>query len=219
MRVAAMTQLQPVRPAAPRAARRRQRRGMGLVELLIALSISAALLTATAVAVDASFYAYGVNQSQTVLAHRARVAMHRIVTYIRSTSEHRPDNDDPIDDFEAGIVCNDSAIRMLLTDTSGVIFRQQGTQLLMVPFNIVGGALVEGAPNVMLNGVNPGDFTITFEPQRSAEQIRTGQPEYDQLKRASIRLTLRPDNQLAGDDRNAQPVTISTSVMPRKNFW
>ena len=38
-----------------------KRRGVGLIELLIALSISAILLTATAVAVDASFKAYAAN--------------------------------------------------------------------------------------------------------------------------------------------------------------
>jgi prepilin-type N-terminal cleavage/methylation domain-containing protein len=206
---------------APRRRRRRRHRGVGLPELLIALAISAALLTATAVAVDASFKAYGVNQSQAQLAQRVRVAMHRITTYIRTTAEHRPDNDEPIDDFVDGTVCTDTAIRMMTGEDTGVIFRQAGDTLQMVPFTIVGGALVEGQPNALLRGVQAGDFSITFEPMRSARQIRLGRPEYDQLKRASILLTLRPDAStvVAGEERIAEPVTLSTSVMPRKNFW
>ena len=146
----------------PARARRHRRRGVGLPELLVALAISAALLTATAVAVDASFKAFGVNQSQAALAQRIRVAMHRIVTYIRTTSEHRPDNDDPIEDFEGGIVCTDSAIRMMTGEDKGVIFRQDGDSLLMVPFTIVAGAMVEGPPNTLLKGVRAGDFTVTI---------------------------------------------------------
>jgi Tfp pilus assembly protein PilW len=208
-----------VAPARP--VRRKTRAGLGLPELLLALSISAALLTATAVAVDASFKAYGVNQSQAQLAQRARVAMHRIVSYIRTTDAHRPDNDDPIDEFEAGVVCTDNAIRMMTAVDRGVIFRQSGDTLLMVPFTIVAGAMTEGAPNVLLRGVHDGDFTVTYEPMRSAAQIRAGRPEYDQLKRASIMLTLRGDasTTVKGEKENMQPITVSTSVMPRRNFW
>jgi hypothetical protein len=188
---------------------------------MVALAISAALLTATAVAVDASFQAYGVNQTQSQLAQRARVAMHRIVSYVRATADHFPDNDGPYDQFVGGAVCTDTAIQMLLDDDSGVIFRQSGTNLLMVPFTLSGGVRTEGTPNVMLRGVNPGDFTVTFEPMRSAEQIRVGNPDYDQLKRASIMLTVRPDasTRVSGEERTGQPVTLSTSIMPRRNYW
>ncbi len=114
----------------PRTHRRtHRRRGLGLPELMVALAISAALLTATAVAVDASFQAYGVNQTQSQLAQRARVAMHRIVSYVRATADHFPDNDGPYDQFVGGAVCTDTAIQMLLDDDSGVIFRQSGTNL------------------------------------------------------------------------------------------
>jgi len=214
----------PSRGRWPRAAARARhgvRRGLGLPELLIALAISAALLTATAVAIDASFQAYGVTQAQASLAQRARVSLHRIVTYIRTTEQHRPDNDDPIDDFAAGLVCTDTAIRMMTTDTAGVIFRQQDDCLVSVPFSVASGALVEGTAHVLIKGVQAGDFTVTFEPMKSAEQIRTGQPAYDQLKRASISLTVRPatTTKVAGEQVSAQPVTISAAVMPRRNFW
>lgn len=200
---------------------RRVRRGVGLVELLAALAISAALLVAVGVAVDSSFKAYAINQSHASMLQRARLAMHRITSYIRTTSQHRPDDDGVLAEFELGLVCEGSSIRMLLTDATGVIFRQSGSQLQFVNFHIEGGTLVEDSSNVLLHGVNDGDFRITFEPMRSAAQIRTGDPAYDQLKRASIVLTVRnaAESTATGEQRNASPVTVSTSVMPRRNFW
>jgi prepilin-type N-terminal cleavage/methylation domain-containing protein len=199
----------------------RRTRGVGLPELLIALAISGALLVATGAAVNASFKAYGVNQTQSSLAQRARVAMHRMTSYIRTTQDHRPHNDTPLDQFHAGLVCTDTAIRMLIDDTSGYIFRQQGNALMMVPITIAGGNLTEGTPRTLLHGVGVGDFVVTFEPMRSAAQIRMGNPSYDQLKRASILLTVRPAASvtLTGEEATGQPVTLSMSVMPRRNFW
>jgi len=200
---------------------RRGRRGVGLVELLVALAISAALLTAVAVAVDTSFKAYAVNQSQAQLLQRARLALHRMVAYVRTTTQHRPDDDAVLDSFEQGLVCNASSIRMLLTDTTGVIFRQSNNQLQMVNFHIEGNVLVEDSTATLLNGVGANDFRIVFEPMRSAAQIRSGNPAYDQLKRASILLTVRPSTNTSttGEEANSAPVTVSTSVMPRRNFW
>jgi Tfp pilus assembly protein PilW len=200
---------------------RLRHRGIGLVELLIALAISAALLTSVAMAVDASFKAYAANQSQAQLQQRARLALNRIVTYIRSTAEHRPDDDDSLDEFESGLITTCGSIRMMLNSTSGVIFRQTGDQLQMVPFTIAGNTLTEGNPNTLLNGVGANDFRITFEPQRSAAAVKTGSPLYDQLKRASIVLTLRPTATTAvqGEQVSDQLVTLSVSIMPRRNIW
>ena len=67
-----------------------KRRGVGLVELLIALSISAILLTATAVAVDASFKAYAANQEESSLLQQGRMALNRMVTSIRTPTRPQP---------------------------------------------------------------------------------------------------------------------------------
>lgn len=193
---------------------------MGLVELLVALAISAALLTSVAVAVDASFKAYAVNQNQSQLMQRARLAMNRMTSYIRATSQHLPDDDTAQTQFEEGFITHAGAIRMMLDSTNGVIFRQANNQLQMVPFTIAGSTLTEGTAHVLLQGVKTGDFDITFEPQRSAEAIKTG-GVYDQLRRASIILTVRPDasTTLSGETDPDQSVTISASVMPRNNIW
>lgn len=198
----------------------KRRHGIGLAEMLIALAISATLLTAVGVAVDASFKAYSVNQSQAQLLQRSRVAMNRMLTYIRSTSMHLPDDEDAQAEFESGKVTHARAIRMMLNPSGGVIFRQSGNELQMIPFTITGGAFTESTPRTLLDGVGADDFDITFEPQQSAASIKTG-GKYDQLKRASITLTLHPtgNTTLVGESDTGSSVTLSTSVMPRQNIW
>ena len=81
------------RIGAPR--RRLARRGFNLVEMLIALAITAALLAATMVALDASFMAY---QSTTEVASThtiGRLTMHRILALVRTGIEFTPVPDDP----------------------------------------------------------------------------------------------------------------------------
>ena len=76
---------------------RRVRRGFNLVELLISLSITAALLTATLMALDASFMAY---QTTTELASThtvSRLAMHRMLALIRTGQEFGPFPANPLD--------------------------------------------------------------------------------------------------------------------------
>ncbi len=78
-----MTRTTPSR-CQSRGALRRRRRGFNLVELLIALAITAALLAATMVALDASFTAY---QSTTEWASThtiGRLTMHRMQALIRT---------------------------------------------------------------------------------------------------------------------------------------
>jgi prepilin-type N-terminal cleavage/methylation domain-containing protein len=196
------------------------RRGVSLVELLVALAITASLMTAVAIAVDASFKGYAINQSQAQLMQRARLTMNRLTTYIRGTSQHLPDDDTAQTQFEAGLITQGTSIRMMLDSTNGVIFRQSGNQLLFVPFTVAGATLTEGTPRTLLDGVGPSDFVITFEPQRSTEAAKIGGP-YDQLKRASIVLTIHTDSEttVQGEETQNQSVTLSTSIMPRKNIW
>lgn len=202
---------------------RQRRRGVGLVELLVALAISSALLTAVAVATDAAFKAYAINQTQAQLMQRARLAMNRMTTYIRATTQHLPDDDDAQDEFESGLITEASAIRLMTDSSHGVIFRQSGTELQMVPFTLSGNVLTEGTARTLLQGVGTGDFMIAFEPQRSAQAIKLNglAAACDQLKRASIVLTVRAggSSSVTGEETANQNVTLSTSIMPRKNIW
>jgi prepilin-type N-terminal cleavage/methylation domain-containing protein len=88
------------RHAFHRAVPRSPRRAFNVVELLVALAISGILLAATMVALDASFMAY---QSTTEVASThtiSRLAMHRMLTMIRTGTEFAPRPADPLEPIE-----------------------------------------------------------------------------------------------------------------------
>ena len=66
------------------------RRGLSLIELLISLSITAVLLTATMVAIDASFMAYASAAEQASMQASTRLVMHRLLTLVRTGTAHGP---------------------------------------------------------------------------------------------------------------------------------
>lgn len=187
------------------------RRGVGLAELLIAMAISVALLTAVAMALDASFKAYRINQEQASLTQRARLATHRILTSIRQSEAHAPATTSLLAGFAAGQVITDTGIQMY--DDAGNLFVYRydpdARRLIMRS---------GGADHTLLDGVT--QFTVTIEPMRSATSIRTGGP-HDMLGRATILLSLRTTAATASNTETTgnQTVTISSSVMPRRNVW
>mgnify|MGYP005841577863 CR=1 FL=1 len=65
-------------------------RGVSLIELLLALAISAMLLTATMVALDASFHAYAVAAESASTQASTRLLTHRLLTLIRTSTAHGP---------------------------------------------------------------------------------------------------------------------------------
>lgn len=193
------------------APRPRRRRGVGLVELLVALAISAALLTATAVAIDASFRGYAINQQQADLTQRARITMHRLTTYLRATKEHQPYASSAAATFASGVIATDSGVRMFTNAGQEVAFRlDTATGRLLLSEG--------GTDRVLLRGV--GTFTVSFEPMRSEQSIKTGGP-HDLLKRATILLTVQPAGNSADANETyaGHAVTLSSSIMPRRNVW
>ena len=72
------------------AIRNRSSRGLSMVELLIALAISAMLLTATMVALDASFKAYADSAEQASSQAATRMIVHRLLTMVRTSTAHGP---------------------------------------------------------------------------------------------------------------------------------
>lgn len=210
------TRLTPTkRPSAARAfagGRRAARaRGLGLIEMMLALAISAAVLTAVATAIDISFKSYAANQENASLMQRARMAMHRITTDIRTTALHQPEKFTPAyDDFITGkIVTTDTVYLYLdLNDVTSDVIRYSYD-----PMNKVVMCINAAADEfVVCRGVEA--FSVKMEPMRSEKSIRTG-GSYDLLMRATITLTVKSDANAAGAD----VVTLSTSVMPRRNVW
>jgi hypothetical protein len=72
--------------------------------------------------------------------------------------------------------------------------------------------------HVLCDGVET--FSVTMVPMRSAQSIRTG-GNWDLLKRATLLLTVRTTSETAvkGEAVGDHTVTLSASVMPRRNTW
>ncbi|MGH7180057.1 MAG: PilW family protein [Tepidisphaeraceae bacterium] len=191
--------------------RPRFRHGLGLVELLIALAISAALLTAVAVSTDASFKAYAINQEQASLMQKARLTMHRLSTYIRICKEHGPVSGALQTQFAGGSVVTDTGIAMFTDSDSLLDFTYDATNQRVI--------LTEnGNQHALVDGVIA--FTVKMEPMQSAAALKTG-GGFDLLRRATIVLTVRTSGQQAdvNEFSQAQTLTLSASVMPRRNSW
>lgn len=80
------------------------RGGFSLVEMLIALAITAALLTASLSALDASFKSYKVTTESASTHVVSRIVMHRVMTMIRTGTEFGPYPDDVLDPGQNPIV-------------------------------------------------------------------------------------------------------------------
>lgn len=189
---------------------RSRRRGLGLVELLVSLSIVASLLTATAVAVNAAFKAHEVNQEQAVLISKARVALAFMTSQIRTTKLHAPDDTDLRADFATGQTVTDTALVMYDQDDNLLRFYHDTTSKKLMVATTTG-------THTMASNVEA--FSVTLEPMRSATSIRTG-GGWDLLKRATIQLTVKAGDAAGpGEGTSTQSLTLSGSVMPRRNAW
>lgn len=72
--------------------RKDRRAGFSLVEMLVSLAIVSVLLTATVVALDASFKAYAVAAESASTHTSARLISHRLLTLVRTSTAHGPLN-------------------------------------------------------------------------------------------------------------------------------
>ena len=192
---------------APRASR-----GLSIVEIMIALAISASILLAVAYAVDMSFKTYSVNQEQINLMQRARLAMHRITNQIRVSPAHQPTSATALADFKAGRVATDTAIILYDAANNPISYKYSGATKEVTCVD------ADGNEFVAVRGVEA--FQIKFEPMRSVESQRSA-GVYDLLMRATITMTVKSSgNSPDTDDKvAAQSVTLSASVVPRCNVW
>jgi Tfp pilus assembly protein PilW len=189
--------------------RRVLRKGMGLVEALVALSIAASLLTATAVALTTAVKAYQINQQQAGLLQQTRLAMNRMLSTIRRNQLHQPDSSTLRTQFAAGATVTDTAIDMFDASSTEITYKYDATNKRV-------NMIVGGTTRPLIEGVET--FTVKLEPMRSATSVRTGGP-WDLLKRATILITVKPNskNALGTEGKDEVTLTLSASVMPRRN--
>lgn len=189
--------------------RRRLRRGFNLVEMLLALAISAVLLTATMVALRASFDAYQ-RTTEVASTHTVgRLALHRMLAMIRVGTEFAPPPDDPQDPIKTS---NFIDFRLPSGDVMSLEWDPDDEALYVV----VGGA---GGPRfALLEGVQ-----AQFDPD-SGEPIPPFTLEYERgfrLYRATIDLAVVPDDnqsvELDGD--NNEVIRLVATAMPRSSAF
>lgn len=180
----------------------RRRRGFSLVEVIIALAITASLLTATLVALDASFQAYQSTTEQVSSQSIGRIVMHRALTLIRTGTDFGPYPIDP----------KVSRIR-----SDFIQFQTQEGEVVQITWDRVQQRLlyeVEGqAPVPLLDGVvgTTDGSGVAIEP--FTLEYKQGRKLY----RATIDLTIEPDDlvQLDLEGDGGGQIRLVGSAMPR----
>lgn len=195
----------------------RARGGFSLVEMLIALTITATLLTATLAALDTSFKSYKVTTEGASTNVVARMVMHRMMAMVRTGWEFGPFPDDVLDSTQNPVV-SDAIEFTTMDDGAGNtqvtrIERRSATEAARGPFELwyvqttlSNGAVTASESRPLLTGVQEAVFTL----------------EYDigpRLRRATVDLTIRPnDFQDASfkTDLEAPSIRLVSTVTPRR---
>jgi len=188
---------------------RRARRGFNLVELLIALTITATLLTATMIALDASFMAYQ-NTTEVASTHTiSRLALHRILTLVRTGRDFRPRPALPQDRIE---------------ESDFIDFETQDGDIVTVEWDETEEALYirpGGAGNpryLILEGVLKQYYPAGHP--RAGELILPFTLEYERgfnLYRATVDIAVQPDDNMnvTMDGNRNEIIRLVATAMPR----
>lgn len=201
-------------PLARRPGRRTHRRGFSIIELLVALTISAMLLTATLTALDASFKSYKVTTESASTHVVGRLVMQRLVTLIRTGEEFGPYPANPVTNptldttsIEFAVPIDDDSFQVWTVERVSAPEPETGPYHLQATVEeFESGASVSSQSRIMLRNVQDVLFSL----------------EYDvgpRLLRATIDLTLRPDDDQAdtlGVPLDAPVIRMVASVSPRR---
>ena len=173
------------------------RRGFNLIEMLIALAITAALLSATMMALHSSFNAY---QSTTEVASThtiSRLVMSRMLALLRTGQEFGPIPLDPLD---------------TLVNSNYIEFYTGDGQLLSLDWVAADETLYVVLTDEfdvetvypLLEGVVNCNFTLEYELGRK-------------LHRATVDMTIVPDDNMSVslDGQNTRVIRLVASAMPR----
>lgn len=194
------------------------RRGFSLAEMLIALTITATLLTATLGALDASFKSYKVTTEGASTNVVARMVMTRVMTMLRTGTEFGPYPNDPLDPDQ-------NPVRSTAVEFVSAADAAAGTQRI-IRLEVRAEADARLGPNqlwyVQTDLTNGVQTAQEERPLLAGVQAMTFTLEYDsgpRLRRATADLTVRPnDFQDAsfGSCMEAPSIRLVSSVAPRR---
>lgn len=189
----------------------RRARGVSMIELLLALAISAMLLTATMVAVDASFHAYAVAAESASTQASTRLTTHRLLTLLRTSTAHGPLEADASSTPPATLSGDTVTSPYIeLIDPNDRLVRieyRPGVQELWVISQPAGGGLPVAQP--ILRGVTAATFYC--RRRKDSEGVLV-------LDRATMDLTVEVAGDTTLDIENAvlPPIRVIASTKPRK---
>jgi len=194
------------------------RRAFNLVEMLIALAITAALLSAIMVALRASFTAYQMTTEVASTHTISRLIMSRMLTMIRTGQEFGPFPNSPLDSTVASDFIEfrspaGEVITLEWKQNADPINGYPKGEALYVTVDNGNGSpqtnlLLEGVKAQYVPNTSPPDrirpFTLVFEKGRH-------------LYRATIDLTVVPDDNMSVqlDGTNTDVIRLVASAMPR----
>ncbi|HRQ75369.1 MAG TPA: prepilin-type N-terminal cleavage/methylation domain-containing protein [Phycisphaerales bacterium] len=190
--------------------RRSIRRGFNLIELLLALAISVALLAATLVALNASYIAYQRTTRAASTHTISRLAMDRMLALIRTGRDFGPLPANPNDP-----IVKSDLIEIITANEQGVLIEwvEAEEALYIKLFDPDTGAIY--ASHLLLEGV-PAQY------DSSNQRIKPFTLEFERgrhLYRATIDMTIVPDDnmslQIEGSD--APVIRLVATAMPRVN--
>lgn len=190
-------------------------RGFSLIEMLVALAITSALLTAALVALDTAFKSYKMTTDSASTHVVSRIVLHRVSAMIRTGREFGPYPIDVLDPAQNPVFSNE--IQFVSAEDPATNFKQvttlravpdfvalNGTQVLnLIIEDQVNGATVSTETRPLIRGLTNATFTL----------------EYDvgpKLKKATIDMTVRPDD--TGGmfaDTEANTIRLVTTASPR----
>jgi len=187
------------------------RRGLSIVEMLISLAISAMLLTATMVAIDASFKAYTQTAAASATQASTRLITHRFMAMVRTSTAHGPlepdAGSDPPVTLEGQTI---SSHYLELVDSRNnlvrIEFRAEDEELWLSSTPLVGGGTTE---QPLMSGVIDCQFFAQRRLDKNGVWV---------LKLATMDLTVQPppDATLPIEGGAAQPLRMVASTMPRQ---
>ncbi|MEO1128289.1 MAG: prepilin-type N-terminal cleavage/methylation domain-containing protein [Planctomycetota bacterium] len=213
--------------------RRAARRAFSLVEMLIALTISSLLLTATMVALDTTFKGYEMNADSASSNVVTRIAVNRLLTLIRTGTEFGPMPVDVLDSAQNPLVADYFEFVSERDDDGDAVtitrieyrYPEEGAQYRS-------WGIGETPPALSFEPSGPGDlYIVQIDAETSAEEefillreVRSAQftLRYDigpHLRRATIDVTVEPavpEDIKLESDAPPQVVRVVASAMPRQ---
>ena len=196
----------------------RSRRAFSLVEMLIALAISAILLAATLAALQVSFRAYQTTSDQAATHAIGRMVVHRMTSMIRSGQDFRP----LPEEIRDTIVSSDF-IEFYHPDTGNLITIEWDRESGQLNYTLDNGypvVLLEGiVARTDVDGSVIQPFLLEWEPGRRVYRVTIDlmiNPD-DTISTSADRYA--PQSTTQGISTEIKPIRLVASAMPRAAMY